>query len=335
MSAKRSVRPRPKAIRRRPASDWLLPGALLLLTLAIASGLWAYRLHSTAIEFDGVTTDLEFQVKDEQPVTQPLALRSLGIAGAAAIDLPPDLTGVGGDPGSGLQLSLAEPGNGSITLARISVPAGTRIAIREHEPLGMRMVIDGPDGHDIRVEATIEGELTIGQADGQAAPLSVAAPKLVSAILSGDPAELDFTLQSPAERALATSLEVQSLGFSRTEEAGSDLAGQRVSGLKSGELILHDLASRVTPVRSGNDLSLWLDQGELRNVGFSADGIRLNFAGTVREMQGGSERRPVKLMPTALEWLMANQKLVLIWTAVAYLFGIGLAMRRWWEGKEP
>jgi hypothetical protein len=308
------------------------------MTLAIATGLWAYRIHSTAIEIEAVTTDLEFKATEDQPITEPLALRSLGFTGAELVDFPPDLMisdQPGREPGSGVQLALADPDEGSITMARLSVPTGARVEMHDEGDLAMRVVIDGPTEEQYKVEVTIEGKLMVGQANGRTAPISITAPKLVTVTFGGGSAELDLTLQSPTERALAGNLEVTSLGLSRIETLGSSLAARPVSGVKWGELILQDLADQSIPIRAGSELSLTVDDGELRNAGISDEGIRLHFAGTVRGMRGGSERRPIELMPTALEWLMSNQRLALIWTAVAYLFGVGLAANRWWKGEEP
>jgi hypothetical protein len=304
-------------------------------SLAIVSGLWIYRIPAAAVGLDAVTADLVFTPAGDGPVTQPLGLQSLGFTGASKVDFPPDLAIAGAarsDVGSGMQLKLAGAGKGSITLARASVPPGTKVAIHADGGNAFRTAFDSPGGDAYSIEATVEGDLLVGPANGEAQLVFVAAPKLVTITFGGAPAELDFTLSAPTDPALTENLSIASLGLATVETVGAGLAAQQTSGIRSGALTVRDLGNRLTPLAAGSDLSMTLEDGRLRGVGLSGEGIKLHFAGTASAMRGGSGERPVDLMPTALEWLAANQKLALIWGAVIYLFGAALAVGRWWQG---
>ncbi len=57
----------------------------------------------------------------------------------------------------------------------------------------------------------------------------------------------------------------------------------------------------------------------------------MTFHGRVKGMKIGSDANPRSLMPTLLDWLRAQHGLSLLWGTTVYLFGIGLAVVRWFK----
>ena len=78
-------------------------------------------------------------------------------------------------------------------------------------------------------------------------------------------------------------------------------------------------------------LRLELSEGQVRALSLAGDHISLSFRGAVTSLTTGegSDRR--SLMPTYLEWLSAQHDLSLFWGAAMYVFGLALAIMRWWR----
>jgi hypothetical protein len=79
---------------------------------------------------------------------------------------------------------------------------------------------------------------------------------------------------------------------------------------------------------------LWLPDvdGVIRSIEPEGDGVRVRFAGTVRGLASGEPGAVQDLMPSLLDGLKAKQGLSLAWGSALYLFGLMLALAKWWRG---
>jgi hypothetical protein len=108
---------------------------------------------------------------------------------------------------------------------------------------------------------------------------------------------------------------------------------RKLSTITSGTLYFEALNGATRTLRAGEALRFGEARGEIRTLRLGKDQLTLNFQGRVRDMRTGSDDNPRTLMPTWLDWLRAQHGLSLLWGTTFYLFGMALAVLRWFKAS--
>lgn len=313
--------------------------AALAATLAIMSGLLFLRVPATNVDMDLEVDELAFVMARSATLTGAIPLAELGAAGLAALRLPrsTDSSGqvhAGGDKTwSQIQLSAAEPGQGQvpgrITLAPLTPAADTKVWLRMIQAPGQYGLSLQHD--EIAVELTLSGRLILRSPDdadverdfGRGRPM----------VLMGRERTVDI-MMTVAEDAQATFSRVIPVNALKLLKAHQDTVGQtpiETSTIRAGTIHFSDLDEVSRPLRAGERLRLELSEGHIRALGFAEGHVTFSFHGRITELTSGEGRGQRSLMPTYLKWLSDQYTLSLLWGSVVYVFGLALAIMRWWK----
>ena len=307
--------------------------AALAATLAVMSGLLFLRVSATNVDMDLEVDELGFVMARSETLNAAIPLAELGAAGLAALRLPrsKDSSGqvhAGSDKTwSQIQLSAAEPGR--MTLAPLTPPAGTRIWLRKTRAPGQYSLSLQHD--EIAVKLTLRGRLTLRSPD--AADVERDFGRGRPMVLMGRERTVDITM-TVAEGARATFARVIPVSALKLLKAHQDTVGRtpiETSTIRAGTIHFSDLNDVSRPLRAGERLHLELSEGHIRALGLAEDHVAFSFHGRLTELTSGEGRGRRSLMPTYLEWLRDQYALSLLWGAVVYVFGLALAIMRWWR----
>lgn len=313
------------ALQRPPRAPARWPAAITLVTtLAFVSALMGLHVNSTPVELDAEVTAVSFQLADGQP--QPLtgtlaltALRAVGVHGPdGMVAGQPVVLAAKPTPGAGCQPSL--------TLDPLILPARARMTVAaSSEPTRLRLSLLAP-GANLQLSQT-------------RCPGSGATRDSRSLVLKLGTEEADLELVAAAAPVLlAPTIAIQKVALDEVETFAGDAAThvRRTSTVRSAQV--HRLALEGEPltIRRGELITLGGErnlQGQLRELETGAGILKLRFAGTVDALTKGDPGHARNLMPTCLEWLRANQVLALVWGSALSVFGLAIAVGRWWRGK--
>jgi len=326
-----------------PRRQWPMV-ALGASTLLIASVLLFARVQTTEVELEIGATEVSFSLPSQQVLFGSMSLSSLGVSGLARVTLP-ELAG--GDPvktnaplpdgtpdeDAFLQLEAVADGErkGAISIAAIVPGAGTDVWLRRADQPGQyRLSLRNATG-PIQVDVT--GPLRIVASGTTPRTVDVVSPRAI--VLEPGPAivDLDMTFVDLAGAAMTPQVPIENLALRRVDEFGDGGLSivRTISTIVSGTLFFESLNGLRRPLRSGEALRFERSSGEMRTVRLERDHLTMNFNGSVGGMKTGSDENPRSLMPTWLEWLRAQHGLELLWGTSVYLFGIGLAVARWFK----
>ncbi len=321
---------------RRPR--WPIAAALAA-TLAIMSVLLFLRVPATNVDMDLEVDELAFVMARSETLNAAIPLAELGAAGLAALRLPRSKDSSGqAHAGSDktwpqIQLSVAEPGQGQVrgrmTLAPLTPPAGARIWLRKTRvPSQYSLSLQ----HDeIDVKLTLRGWLTLRSLDSAVVERNFGRGKAM--LLMGRERTVDITMRV-AEGAQATFARVIPVSALKLLKSHQDTVGQTPvedSTIRAGTIHFSDLDDVSRPLRAGERLRLKLSEGHIRALSLAEDHVSFSFHGRLTELTSGEGRGRRSLMPTYLEWLSDQYALSLLWGAVVYVFGLALAIMRWWR----
>ncbi len=129
---------------------------------------------------------------------------------------------------------------------------------------------------------------------------------------------------------------VSSLSFEQpllntTEGSVYNLA---LSAVKAGSVTIHSLKGRNYTLRAHQRLSFARARGTIRNLSVEKGEIKFLFLGDVEGMITGSENNLHSLMPSQLEWWLAQDRLILLWTTFLSGFGLVFGIVKWWMGSR-
>ena len=313
---------------------------MFAVTLVVASVLLFFRVPATTIELGGVFSGVGFVTAREQPLTRPLKVSALGIAGLEEAQLPDEAPPLGGGA-SALRITTDSTGDaknpGSIVLDRIVVPPSTQVWVsRTDVPRQYRISLRSPAATPITVHADVMGNVEVAPANARATMLALRAPRPVDVTGSAGSLDLDVTLAvgSPVPR--WQQLVVRDLRVHRVEDeqdAERPLA-RPVSTVLSGSIFFESLGGTERKLRAGEMLRFGDAAGTILTLDLRDDGIATTFQGDVRAMSTSSWDHPRSLMPTLLDWLRRRQGLSLLWGTALYLYGMGVTLRKWWRKPE-
>jgi hypothetical protein len=307
--------------------------------LVIASILLSVRVLQTEIDFDGTVSQISFRLTAQQTILGTTKINAIGIAGVQDIHFPLGSEMLlSGDRTQAQQInavrySLPENSSGSITLSAVILPKGTRVTLSAGKANLYRLSLEAPKGTRFPVTVSINGNIYVGFFEIGGMLLDSKTPKAFTILGSVVPMDLDISCPTGIAPALESDLDVDDIVFARIEETGDDLRTEvrRLPTVESGTLYFDSLNGKSIAIRAGEALQFSRSEGALRSAEITDKGIRVLFSGEVRGMTAGSPRAPVKLMPTLLHWLAANQTLGLLWSALLFLFGLWMTITKWWS----
>jgi hypothetical protein len=316
--------------------------AVLGLTLLIVSILLFVHIPETEIELDLKASEVSFVMSTQQALTQTIGLTALGASGlelvvsAAGIDhgalgtLPLDR------PAAAIHLSVesSDKPKGTINLASLVLPAGTQVSLRgtrtSHES---RLSLTIPEGSETTGKVELNGSVLAGLAGSIPIKLDLVSPRAILLQAGSRALDLDLQFADGAHHALTPNVAVRDLLLSRIDESQGleRTVIHQVSTVVGGTLYIESLNGKERKLRAGETVRFANSVGEFRTLEMLDDGVALRFVGRVQGMSTGWGEHASSLMPTYLEWLKANQALVLMWSVTLYVFGVVVAILRWWR----
>jgi hypothetical protein len=115
----------------------------------------------------------------------------------------------------------------------------------------------------------------------------------------------------------------------------NDAQSQVLSTVLKGTIYFASTPGKQYVVRAAEHLEFVGFSGMIHTLVIAKDRIKVRLTGTVSDVKSGESMTFRTLMPTWFEWLTANHGLVTLWSASIYLFGLALAVLRWWRPSEP
>lgn len=309
---------------RAPRQRW--PMALAFaLTLAVVSALLLVHMPRADIEFDGVVSEFSFRLPVDHAISESAPLRSMGVAGAEAVE-GADAATTQALAGGSLRLATTAACAGSITLDGIVLPRGAMVLVHSLGKGGRaHLTLNAPGA---TLQLTLDGCVQTGGS------LQKGATRSLQLRLGRDDTDLELELEPPGRAfEFAPLLRATALTLGRVEQVAMADATlvRELSTLVSGSLFYSSLDGLERKLRHGQPLRFSSTSGELRSIEFELGKIHLRYHGDVQGMSTGPTTDPRSLMPTLLEWLRANHSLSLLWGTALYLFGLLGGLLRWWR----
>jgi hypothetical protein len=311
--------------------------ALLVGTLAALSILLFVRIGETDIELDVNVSEVRFTLPRDQALSDVLNVAEIRISGLEVVRWPPEVP----DNGAGIMgsdtVTLAAAGaageTGSVSLAPLLVLAGTEVNLRTTGAPGRFRLSLERFRKEIR--ADVLGIVRVGRHGSPTRDVRFSTPRSIQLQPGADVVDLDLTLSESAMVELSSQIPVAGLSFSRIDELvdASRTMVRRLSTILSGTLYFESLSGEARQLRAAEALRFEQSTGEIRALQIEKDRIVLKFQGRVRGMSTGIETARRSIMPSYLEWLRARQGLALLWGGTLYVFGVAVAVARWWGAR--
>jgi hypothetical protein len=317
---------------------WSVRG-VALATLVLVSVLLFARMPSTQIALELRLSELTFVLPTAQPITDELAVATLGVTGLRTVHVPPSAGGpVGSARATDLYLTteVSSRRTGRASLSPIMLQAGSRVTLRKldgprHYRLGVSRVgsdlgisVNGP------IRIVVPPDLNEVRAFGFPRRIDVEpdAQQVTFEIVSADTGDATGGLLSP--------LRVDSLFLFRVDrfDGAFPTVVREVSTVDSGVVYFESIDGSARPLRPGESLHFTASRGEISGWRLASDGVLLRFEGRVRGMRAGSAGIRRSLMPTVLDWLRAQHGLSLLWGTTAYVVGLFITVLGWWKQQS-
>jgi hypothetical protein len=310
-----------------------------LVTLLIVSLLLFARVSSTEIELDLLVSEVSFRIPEQQALTNDINLSALGVSGIQEIQMPrshvKEEQVFQTQDKSGLAVKLTPKAgdgqNGSVTLASLIIPGGSRIDVSPSDnPQQYRLSVKGKG---MELSAGVAGMLEIAQAGMPPEQVNYMSPKSVIFKSASGEINLDMNFITDTKGIFSRQIPADSLSLFNVDEhvSGDNTIVRHLSTILSGTLYFESLGGKEKKLRPGQEIRFESSTGIIRTLELKDDHIAFGFHGSVRGMTTGGDKNPVSLMPTYLEWLSARHGLSLLWGTTLYLFGIILGVMRWWK----
>ena len=319
-----------------PAKRPRWPALLVLAaTLGLMSVLLFVRVPSTSVEIDLEVDQLGLVVSRSQTLSAAIPLERIGVAGLASLRMPRTRDSDGQAHSAAdkdwpqIQLSFSKRGPGRMTLDPLTPPAETRVWLGKAGPssdFGLSLKHE-----EIVVKLTLSGWLTLGSLDAPKFERNFGRGKSMHLMGRGKLLDVAMTLAEGTEAAFVRVIPVNALSLVKIHPDRVGESPVEESTIRAGTIYFVDLGDSSRALRTAEMLRLELSEGQVRALSLAGDHISLSFRGAVTSLTTGegSDRR--SLMPTYLEWLSAQHALSLFWGAAMYVFGLALAIMRWWR----
>lgn len=321
-----------------PRRAW--PVAIVLaVTLLVISLLLFARVGETEVELEIDATEVGFSLPTREALFRDIRLEALGVSGLRRIDLPEALAAdfptrpVEGGADQAIRVATAGEGSrrGAISIGAIAPAADTDVWLRRADlPRQYRLSLRSPG---LALKVDLFGPVVVSIAGRGRRQIDVASPQAI--LLEPAPAPsvtaLDMTFPDGEARGTVAQVPVRALGFFRVAELDDQGVSivRSLSTIASGTLYFESLNGVSRQLRAGEALRFRDVEGEIRTLRLQDEALSVNFQGTVRGMQTGSRENARSLMPTWLEWLRARHGLSLLWGSTLYVFGVIMAVLRW------
>lgn len=307
---------------RRPRLIMAASVAILVVTLLALA--WTVRIPATKVLLVTQGTAMELELDSALHWADGLSIDAspLRLEWLTDVILPPVAPKSPGPSGPDPWVQFE---GGRITLSRFELEKGGRLAleVRDNGHVDLyshRAPLEG--------ELMMWGKMRISKGTGNArsdtdlsATLDLVVPealtfKAVRPETAAIRAHIGF---HPLEEFVLSDLIVRRISFSREIPLS---AGQRgfVSSLTGGTLELPEVAERLE-LRKGERLSLQDARGRIRELKVSEE-IYLEFEGTAAAITLGPEGFARDLAPTLLEYIYHNERLLLSWSVLVFLWGL-------------
>ncbi len=308
---------------------------VLVLTLGVMSVLLFVRVPSTNVVIDLEVDEVGLVLPRSQTLNAPIPLVELGAAGLASLrmrrskDSSGQVHSAADKAWSQIRLSVPESGRGRITLDPLTPAADTRIWLRktrlpnqyglslQHEESTITLTLSG--WLALRSLEAPNFERDFGR--GKAMHLTGREKVVEVAMTIKRDARASFARVSPVSALTLLKARHDAVGQTRVEE----------STIRAGTIYFSDLAGKSHSLRAGEMLRLAVSKGHLRALSLAEDHVALSFHGKITELTIGEGSGRRSLMPTYLEWMSSQYALSLLWGAAMYVFGLALAILRWWR----
>lgn len=314
-------------------------GGTLLIGVLLLTGPW-----ETEIELDLEVSGVELVLSQpSERMPESMGLSALGVAGLCAI---PDACGGEAEdqarpcPEGGnvhVKLTAASEGSpaGRVMLEPLKLPADTLVRIGYERPDGYRLSLSGEgkaSGALRRIKVNVDGAVAM-DSSGEQRPHNREMPPGEYCLHPSNEVVLNLDPLSTAKNNLAEEpLSVSRLSF--LKEGARDVERPRsrpISTIRSGSLFFEALNGEERKLRPGEVLEIEeVIEGDLRTLELDRERVVLRFHGTVSGLSRGAGENRRSLMPTWLDWLRARHGgLSVLWGIVIYLFGLIIAVFRW------
>jgi hypothetical protein len=326
-----------------PRRPWPLI-ALGASTLLIASLLLFAHVWTTEVELEIGATEVSFSLPSQQVLFENMSLSSIGVSGLGRVVIPKLAERESAENGAPLLIDTADEDaavriealedgarRGTIGIAAIVPGAGTEVWLRRaNQPGHYRLSLRKAKGP---IQVDVAGPLRIAGTGSPARTVDVMSPRAIVLEPGAEVVDLDLTFVDLAGAAMTPQVPIAHLALRRVDEFGDRGVSivRTISTIVSGTLFFESLGGLQRPIRSGEALRFEGSSGEMRTVRLGPDHLTMTFHGRVSGMKIGSDESARSLMPTLLDWLRARHGLSLLWGTTVYLFGIGLAVVRWFK----
>jgi hypothetical protein len=315
--------------------------ATFILTALLMTIVFFMHLRTESIEFEGDLTGFSFSTLRSHLLPIPSRLIDLSVAGIKTLEIQSSLSAscqqalTQGSQLPPLRLSSQVVGKdrGAIGVSDLIAPAGSQVALT-HAASGLRyrLVLVPPSDAALIAPASVAAfgpiRVRAGTCDET---IPEGSPLLVSLYESaGIP--LSLNLQAEEEDSAADwGLPIKDLSM---VHLANDAQGQVLSTVLKGAISFDSTPGKQRLVRAAEHLEFVGFSGVIHTVVIAKDRIKVRLTGTVNDVKSGETKTFRTLMPTWFEWLTANHGLITLWSASIYLFGLALAVLRWWRPSE-
>ena len=333
-----------KQVRKTKPRRYLRPISVLLTVLVLVIILsFATRLHQVRIEFDIISSSVEFKTIDKQhkidigsqPIIRDLDFREIGFSEFESVEIS-NQRPIGPTP---FWLKVIRSKESYITLEQLIVPENTTISLLVTEDdIYNATIICNDEDQKCKDEISLELELNnIGQNQENIEISSPSKGQFKDGSLIVYPAShqkifrlLRFSF-SPLINGIkiAQQAKISSLNFMYIDDI-SDITRvepEPISGIESGT-IYYDFTDRDIILRSGEKLSFGSLSGTLRMVKLKNDLLQVQFSGDVTSMKSGQR----SLMPTYFERWREVDLIKVVAALVLAVIGGGL-LNEWLTNK--
>ncbi|MCP4319006.1 MAG: hypothetical protein GY789_24190 [Hyphomicrobiales bacterium] len=311
--------------------------AVLALTLGVVSSLLFLRVPSTNVVIDFKVGALGLVVPQSQILNEPTSLVKLDAEGLAHVRIPRSKGRSGqalsatDEIWSQLQLRAPKSALGRITLQPLAPPRGTRIWLRKTSlPNQFSLSLQHEEIKTV-TSLTVSGRLGLRSPDGSNFDRDFGRGRALHLTGSGNVVDFLMTVADDGRELFSRIIPVSALTLMRVHQ---EVAGQtqvEESTIWSGTIYFNDLGEMSRALRAAESLRLEVSEGYIRTLTLAGDYFVFSFHGEVENLTVGEGSGQHSLMPTYLEWMSSQHALSLLWGAAMYVFGLALAVVRWWR----
>lgn len=293
------------------ARSWA-PAIVVSTALAVLVAMAVTRVGEVPVELRLRVSQLAFRLVMPQPAVSGLSTGRLGVAGLSEVRMPAT------EPVAQSALLLEAMSSAArISLPPLVLPVGARVWFGRSTVANEVQI--GFQGPPLEFQANVEGQIRIGPADSKAYVLTFDTPARVQLKAeSGNVVELSATLMDGQSLELSREVSIDSLSLTAVEEAHQvDPVVRAVSSIERGNVVFWPGAGPSRELARGD--RVWIDspRGQLKAVTFEDGLFDIRFAGTVRDLRTGSGDESVTTMPSYLEGVWANHRMLFLFAIVA------------------